>query len=353
MARESRPQPGRFDTYPNAGPYSADELGELFRDFIVGEDFPDQGVFYGTSNQLEVTNPAGSTFQIDTGRAHVYGRYLRNDAAVSITPSTPTVASRTDRVVAILNNTNGTIFTQSPTGYFFNVEGVSVATGIPAYSIELAIMKGTEGGGVPALEQNGSRLWMIPLAQYQISTGGVISNFVDQREWVDAEDKRFLAQYTQGEQNTATPTHADALSDIRGISMSGLTPFPGDITTVYCGFAVPHDFISGLQVTPIIVSAVGAPPANNADLSFRVYYATCGETYNTHSSVVNNQAVAIPGPPAGQYVCLTSLTQSLSSAALNDFVRISFERDGDAGADNYAGEIYANGVLVQYFGWKR
>jgi hypothetical protein len=343
MARYTRPVPGRSDTYPNAGPYTADQWADLLNITHVGDEATTRGPYASYLNRLEVTNPAGADFQIDTGAGLVNGHLLINDAAVTITADTPAANPRIDRVVMVYNNTNAAIAATTVGGFTFNVAGGG--TEIPAYTAELAIMKGAEAGApvLPALEQDAARLWMVELARYQISIVPAITNFTDYRDYVDAEIKTVFVPFTTGYDSTVAGAVALGSSVYWGLVM----PANSDVN-VAAFWEIPQDFIDDLDATPIIV-VDGAPGAVVVRVTSALTYYECGGIPTTDTvgpTNVNTSAAKLI------WECLTSMVINASAPAIDDIVRLRLYREGSNGADT-GGDSYAVGWDIRYLGYRR
>lgn len=184
MTQTSRPTGQHVDNYPygDSGPYSSLQWRTVFRTLFTGDD--DEGPIGGYLNNLEVTNPIGKTIRVASGAAVVGGNIFFSDANVDFSPPNPTGAARYDYVVACLNDTD-TAMTISDAGrtlaFPTDLTDYNGAASIQEYTSRLVIVRGAEGGGLPTLDQNDDH-YMIPLASYLISTGGVVSSLTDRRE---------------------------------------------------------------------------------------------------------------------------------------------------------------------------
>ncbi len=190
MTQISRPQPEHQNNgYLDSGPYSADQWAELYKILFTAGDAVGQGPLKNVLNALAVTNPSASNIQVNTGWGVCNGHLLKNDAAVTFTPPNPSANPRIDVVVMVENNTavartagiasgNNLVFPTSLTDY----NGLS---SLPPYTCRLAILRGSEAASptAPTLDVDGATLFMVPLAQYQISTGGTVSALTDRREY--------------------------------------------------------------------------------------------------------------------------------------------------------------------------
>jgi hypothetical protein len=111
------------------------------------------------SNLLGYTIGAGKV-TIASGEALVDGKFYQNDANVDINLPTPAAATRVDVIV--------------------------LRKGWTAQTIRLTRVAGTEGAGVPAITQTDGVTWDVPLYTFQITTGGVITLYLDNRVIIDS-----------------------------------------------------------------------------------------------------------------------------------------------------------------------
>lgn len=196
MAQFSFPWPGVAPgDGEDAGPYTAPQwwgrivallsgsgMVEATTPLTTSADRDNLGVLAKVGNLLEVTNPAGNDIQIDTGAAVIDGSVYYNDAALTLTIPLPTANPRIDRIVI---RKNYTAVTYDPAGDAGDEE-------VPAYTTRITRIVGTESATPtpPALTQDTSRgtYWDIPLAQFRISTAGVITALSDEREFAPGWD---------------------------------------------------------------------------------------------------------------------------------------------------------------------
>lgn len=193
MAQFSLPWPGVAPgDGPDAGPYTAAQWwgrtvallqasGMLEIAPVLKSDRDDVGVCPHIGNDLAVTNPANQDIRIDTGAAAADGTVHYNDAALTLTIPLPTVNPRIDRIVV---RKNYTAAVYDPAGDAGDEE-------VPGYTMRITRLVGVENvaPAAPALTQDTGRAtyWDIPLAQFQISVGGVVSGLIDEREFVGPE----------------------------------------------------------------------------------------------------------------------------------------------------------------------
>lgn len=187
MTQFSNPQAGHNSTgLLDAGPYTADQWAIRRHDIATKDQGASRGVVPERLNMLRPTESLGIV-TVDTGVGVVGGRDLRVDAAVTFSPAAASANPRIDVVVLCLNNTaigrtvgiasgNNLIFPTSLVDY----GGVAE---LPPFTARLCILEGTEAASptAPTLDADLNTLYMVPLAQYQIDTGGSISAFVDRR----------------------------------------------------------------------------------------------------------------------------------------------------------------------------
>jgi len=144
MTEISRPWGGI--TLGDAGPYSESQWHQVWRS-LSGHSV-NAGVLTNQLNELAVTGVA-TPVSVATGRAMVHGAWYQSDAVVTVAVPTPAVSTRVDLIVLQKDWITQTV--------------------------RIARHAGTEGAGAPALTQNDTVLWEIPLAEASITTGGTIT----------------------------------------------------------------------------------------------------------------------------------------------------------------------------------
>jgi hypothetical protein len=355
MAEFSLPQPGLFPADgDDCGAYTANEWVAILIAanrsggmMVTGaaappglpatQLVPNIGVYYSVADRLAVTSPGASQISIATGSSIVDGRVHVNDTAhTAVAITNPAANPRIDRVVVRQNYTGADYTSVNAPALVvdFNTASIAIISGA-----ELAVPV------EPALTQDEDRTtyWDIPLAQYQISVAGAITGLTDEREWVDAEEKTLFFPPIHAE--TTAGTHASV-----NVSLTGAEGWilGGSVDThALIQFAVPHNFISDMQVTPILI----IPGVGNVVLDMDIYYGACTEDYDTHTVTDAGNVVAVGG--LLERVCVTAMTNSLSSAAVGDYVNIALSREGTNVLDTDLSGIYVQGVLVEYLGYGR
>lgn len=202
MTQRSRPQAENITTNPlyiDSGPYTADQWRERVYaahtgdENTTGERTKLRGVIPTFDNMLVVSEPVAGTIRVGTGAGVVYGSYLFNSATVDFDAlgDAPAANPRIDLVCMVENNTNAPVSDgTAANGWIFptDLTDYNALSSIPAYSARLVIVKGAEAGAPvePTLDTSNS-LYMVAIAKYQISVLGVVSAFVDRREFADIE----------------------------------------------------------------------------------------------------------------------------------------------------------------------
>jgi len=341
MTQISRPQQGRYVTYPDCGGYTANQWARVFR--LLTNAHTTRAVFGGYLDEMEVTNPIGVTIRVASGAALVNGHYCFNEdqtdpalaSNVNFVPSTPG-ADRIDKVVLVQNNTD--------TPYTTNLEFPTDLTdyaglsSIPAHSCRLAILTGVEGAAARDLVQDvavDGDIWMIELSRYTITNAPLISvEPIDYRDFIYLAGDRtrsFFVPVSYGTVDKAAPlptTFAVELID-------------GATTTVGGAFQVPHDYKSNLVVSPVYIASGGA---GDVRVSSGLYYGAIDESPATHNDLSGASAETVVSTLAQTVV----LAQTLTAPTAGDVVQCSFIREGGHGTDSYAATIYFIGWIVEY-----
>ena len=202
MTQSSRPQAGNKNpvfgnpAYIDAGPWSRDEWAEKVKaentgdSSTVGQRTRLRGVMPTNDNLLIVTNPAGASIVVGTGVGIATGTFLFNTAAVTFTPNTPGIASRTDKVVMVENNTN-VAYAGVPSGVILDfptdLTDYGGATSVPPYAARLAILRGDAATGAATALIQTADYWMIELARFNITNVPAVNTLTDYREFANIE----------------------------------------------------------------------------------------------------------------------------------------------------------------------
>lgn len=173
MAERSRPWDGTATG--DAGPFSDDQWTDIFKT-LLAPTIATVGVFFEQLNDLVLTG-AASPVSVNTGRAMVDGSWYESDSAVSVTIPTPGANPRIDRIVLRKDWVLQTI-------RITRIAGAEAASPTP-----------------PAITQVDGTTWDIVLWQVFITTGGVITIYRDERD--------FIGQYEPAGYPTRTRTYLD------------------------------------------------------------------------------------------------------------------------------------------------
>lgn len=350
-----------------ASTFTRDQLAEMFRAMLCG-DPTTQGVLSGLA-----VSGTSSPMTLAIGSACVYGFLYFCTVAGDVTKSTPAVGTTGFRVV--------------------------LRASWAAQTVRVTVISNTDGvAAIPAVTQTASTTWDITLATGTITTGGVIT-LTDARDFctsgpyaaalsvigrsantvgvtneiVAANDGEVLRRSgtsigfgtvaTAGLADDAVTTAKIADSQVTAAKIANRTrtflvqalatagtmatsgvDMPDSVATDAVGrFYLPSDYVSGMTITPIVISLTGS---GDIVLSNSVSYAADGESVTANSNSVGSTVVAISG--TSQYKLCTGLTSTVTAAAAGDFFRLSSSRTGTSGSDTYANDVFFVGWLVSY-----
>jgi hypothetical protein len=366
MAEFSRPQPGLFPADgDDCGAYTANEWAPVLIAanrssgmFVTGaaappglpgtQLFPNVGVYYAVANRLEVTSPGASQISINTGASLVDGRLHTNDTAhTAIAITNPAANPRIDRVVVRQNYTA--------------IDYTSVnapALVVDFNTARICIISGAEAGAPvePTMTQDEDRAtyWDIPLAQYQISVAGVITNLTDEREWVDAETKELWVPALSGWNETDGTLISLAAQSFAASGASGAGPYlvlpDAKNCYAYGRSIIPINYIDSSQ--SLTVEGVAyAPNTNNIYAYNYLYSSVCGENWNirTDTNALIAEAMDDGGTP--EYSCVRSL--GATNVQAGDISTFMFRRAGDQAQDTLGADVKFFGWRVTYLSWGR
>ncbi len=345
MTQASRPTGQNIANFPagDSGPYSSGQWRALFAALFT-QSPTTQGPLINWLNELAVTSSAANSISVASGAAMVNGNLLLNDAAVAFTvPSAPAGATRTDYVVATLNDTG----TPYSTGLTFPTVLTDYAgeAAIPTYACRLAILRGTPGGGTPTLIQSGET-FMVPLATYIINDAGTISSLIDRRAFcvfssAYAKTRGFLLPYA-GQYRSSTgggtpDRYTGGYSTEFGASLFRIF----ERTSAYAGLSVPDDFLSGLTAT-ILLNSSGP-----GDYRFAAWvrYGGIGEAWDTHGHTWSENTWSDVGVNG---TLVEVHTFSLTHASIGDIVSLNFRRNATHAEDTGAHFIQSPGWWIEY-----
>ena len=348
MTQSSRPQADNLaNGYVDSGPYSRDQWAQKLIIEWKKDHVTSRGPWYGYLNSLEVTNPAGVTIRVDTGAGYCNGSLLDSDAQVNFTPGTPGIASRTDKVVIVENNTN-TAYDGTASGVVLDFPTVLTdyegTASVPAYSALLAILRGNAvTGAATALVQTPS-YWMIELARYNISNVPVISNLTDNRDFINAETKQVMVTAFGGRNFTDVTDDQYAYTGI--VSGHVITLTDNKYLRTSSLFVIPDDYISDMTCLAVLANG------NGGDIygTHIARYGTCGTSEGSKVDNIGGFATETTNVTASNYACHFQL--SMTSAAVGDITRLIFDRDATNVLDTVNQDMYFVGFLIEYFGYR-
>lgn len=294
------------------------------------------GVFYSVANRLAVTSPANNRIDIASGAAITCGKEYYNSAAIGAAAdiTSPAANPRIDRVVVRANFAAASYTPANASAALFEVT---------TNTARVTIIHGAENAVpvAPALTQDVTRLtyWDIPLAQYQISVAGVITNLTDEREWVDAETKKIFIPAVAG-WNTSLGANIYP-------TMYGVVLPVGNSATATTTLAIPNDFIGNGEICPVL-HCINSIITNDI-------YITCAANYGANSESIITHTNS--SGPTAHTVDLDIRYDSFNHVALTvpavgDYIIASLERHGADGHDTYVGDCQVGGFNLNYLGWR-
>jgi len=298
--------------------YGASDLFEIHR--MLWTNDPDtQGVSKGYLNELEATNPAGTTVTIDTGGALVYGIPYINTSPVSFVVPVPVINTTGWRIV--------------------------LRADWEEQTVRLVLLMNADGNpAVPTRTTVAGVRWEITVALGTVTILGVLSllsspDYLDPGIEIDDSkietvSRRVLVPATECQTGGA---HVVQTSDLGWPMANGVS------TYCYGRWRVPLDLVSG----NFLVDALYIPSAtsgNTIDTTHTEYLGEAWQVYNTHTVTRNDIT------PAGTINQISVIQQNSLSLVVSedDYVFFNFLRNGAAGTDTFAGTIYFVGWRIQY-----
>lgn len=151
----------------DSGTYTDQQWRQLYLDVFRFEDGALEGL------RVQATDPASKSVEITLGAAYLQGTYYRSTALETETIDDNTSGStRYDRIVLRMDWANE--------------------------EIRIAVLKGTPGGGIPALTETAGVTWEISLASIELANGFSTisdSDITDEREWTGAHPVGSMQHY--------------------------------------------------------------------------------------------------------------------------------------------------------------
>lgn len=296
-----------------------------------------RGVFYSAANRLAVTSPGANRIDVASGAALVDGAMFYNTAIIMAAADigSPTVNPRVDRVVVRKN------FGALP--YTPAAASVALFT-VPAYTARVTVIHGAENVApvAPTLTQDTTRAtyWDIPLFQYQISLGGVITFLTDERDWVDAKRTHVFVPALCGQDNVGVEIPL-ALGDV---GMFGVTLVDGVDDLAYGYHTLPTNYIYGsLTPTGKFLARAGAT-TGNVLAEMWVQGGACSQAFTTRS---HHYHITVAASDA-QQVINCAVSDKVLNILAGDFIQLAFLRTASLGGDTFIGNINFLGWDLDY-----
>lgn len=152
------------DTSPQGGPYSANDVAKFLKIILGTFGAQGNGVVYSVGSDLEAAIN-GTNIAVSAGYAVIEGFPYINTTPVVVTQDPPLVGDTARRIVIRVDWDD-----HPDTG---------------PESIKATILTGTDGSTTPpALTQDFGTIYEIPIAKFEISTIGEVTNLVDEREYI-------------------------------------------------------------------------------------------------------------------------------------------------------------------------
>lgn len=165
-------------------PYTGIQVRSIFNRIWSAAN-QDQGPISGVRDELAVSNNGINEIRVRSGEANVNGIYYVNDALVDI--NVPSVSNTTGHRVIVRSDLSANAMTGS--------------------TCRLAVIASVTGVLAPPAMTRSSTIYEIPLARFEMSSAGVITNLVDERAFCGPvgplEDGAVLTAMIQDEAVTA------------------------------------------------------------------------------------------------------------------------------------------------------
>lgn len=231
------------DSTGDGGPYSQDQWRTLQK-ALAGAFSVNQGVIRSVMNGLRVTSTGNNNVTVATGAGIVDGTVYVNDVALAINTASPAVGTTGRRVV--------------------------LRKLYSSQTVRAVVISSADGTAtIPALTQSAGTQWEIPLAQFTITTGGVLAGLADER----------VMNYALGSGGDAVGSLMDSMRDRRAILAD------------YEAVATPT---STLVVGGLILFASSGTGTLVAGRNGRVRLATTNAGTGSNSIIRNPAAYAQP-----------------------------------------------------------
>jgi len=288
---------------------------------ILNLDTTAEGVFRA-NNVFDGFAATGTSSPITlaSGVGIVNGRLVYSTANTFVTVSTPTSATRKDRLVLQYNATTN--------------------------QVRQALIPGAEGGGYPSLTQSASK-WETPLYKVEIGTGGAIV-LTNEREFVKPRievNEDMLADVVKtalipidGVYDTTTTTQ------IHRIGKSGYILVDGSLSRCSANFMPPTDLQGAITIAPIIYTASAS---GNVYGDFTWESGTEGQAPDTKSGSELNRADALVG---GEWHAWYPVTIPAADIVQGQIISVVWDCRADNGLDTLGANRTIAGFQITYTG---
>jgi len=328
MVQISQPWNDRVIGDAVRAPYTASEWDDMFEGMFNSDG--DYGVLVNRGNELEGSIPGANQFRIATGEALVKGKWYENDANVDFAPVSATAGNwRRDRIV-LSSSWNA----------------INDATRDPAIqdaqTIRLIrLINPAENAVAPAITQTDGTLWEIPLYQINISDAGVVTIWIDERQFVGGAGQSIRTNFipmimawnnTDGTVIVPTAAYLKGWEFVDNKLCSGV------------GFGVlPSDFDSVAEIRAVVIpGSVG----NDVYARIEASYAYCADDYQ-HFFLPWGYSPVTLASSAYQY-CIGDLTLNPASEAKHQILRLEFKRDATNVLDTQGASVWVIGFILTY-----
>lgn len=289
----------------DGGPYSQSELRLMVKALAGVEDNTTDGVFRGQLDEFSAAI-AGPTSRVDveTGRGQVDGTIYESDATTQLTPSTPSVGTTGGSVVLEKNWS--------------------------AQTVRLALISSADGTSTPpAVTQTDAVTWQIRLYDFEITTGGVVQNLVDQRSFTGGGDAAV------GKVRSITSIQGFN-AKFPGMNTSGVgVAWPVANRAIYVRVYNSRDFTASHAFI-----ANGGAPTGNVDIALydgaKNLIGSTGATAQSGSGTLQYISKSIQVPPGHLILGLSMSATSCTYAAFLSGVMSGLSRAMEVGEQSSA-----------------
>lgn len=330
MSQWSQPWDGLVSGDATRAPYSATEWDDMYESLFGSLD--DCGVIPGIDGELEVSG-AATPVSVAAGAGMVLGKFFRNTVATDLGITSPTGATRRDWIVlrcCWVSTGTCSDALYSGSGEVCGPQKIRICHK----------QNPDEDLTPPALEKTDGIIWEIPLAQIDVTVGGVITVTDLRQEIYGPETELFFG-----------------IGEIEGVDAT--------FDLLGCGWR----FDSTVDENAVISFRI---PDQYRGESFRLWYIWYGEDAPANSDVVGwlatmeivdcDEGIAVNGSRQGSFTisaddtlyCSELVTDGVFGPTMDflapgKYVRLYIIRDADAGIvpDDYGHDAILWGVRIK------